>query len=131
MNVFRLRDFDAAAFAASLQTTQGWLVVCLCAEWCGTCREFQGVFAELAVQFPQATWLWLDVEDDSEAVGDNDVENFPTLAIQQGERSFFFGTSMPQIGVVRRLVENALQDPSRALGPLAAAQDFVSRLLKS
>jgi thioredoxin reductase (NADPH) len=81
------------------------LVVGLCAAWCGTCREFAPVFERLATKHQDATFLWLDVEDDSELAGDLDVENFPTLAIFREGRPVYFGISLPQEGIVGRLLE--------------------------
>ena len=43
--------------------TRPWWVVCLCAQWCGVCNQYRSTFAELASQFPQMRFVWLDVED--------------------------------------------------------------------
>ena len=50
-----------------------FLVACLCAAWCGTCRDYRAGFEALAARFPEARFLWLDVEDDG-ADGLPDVE---------------------------------------------------------
>ena len=49
------------------------LVACLCATWCKTCTEFRGTFDKLAAADPGATFVWLDVEDDSALVGDIEI----------------------------------------------------------
>ena len=45
-----------------------WLVVCLCAQWCGVCQQYQNGFEALAASHPQARFLWLDVEDREDAI---------------------------------------------------------------
>lgn len=81
------------------------LVVCLCAEWCGTCREYRPGFEAMARQWPDAAFFWIDVEDEAEWVTDLDVENFPTLLIQRGEHVLFFGTMLPQHAILQRTLE--------------------------
>ncbi|MGL4407614.1 thioredoxin family protein [Zoogloea sp.] len=82
-----------------------FLVACLCAAWCGTCREYRPGFEALAQRFPQARFVWLDVEDDAELVDDYDVENFPTLLIQRGDMVLFFGTVLPHLDILGRMLE--------------------------
>ena len=68
-----------------------WQVICLCAEWCGVCREWNGVFEELAATHPQLHFDWVDVEDEADAMGEVDIETFPTLLVAQGSRARFLG----------------------------------------
>lgn len=86
--------------------TSEFLVACLCANWCGTCRDYQAGFDALALRFPEARFLWLDVEDEAELVDDYDVENFPTLLIQRGDSVLFFGTMLPHHELLRRTLES-------------------------
>lgn len=87
------------------------LVACLCAAWCRTCDEYVPVFEGLQRQFDdQARFVWVDIEDEDEAMGAVDVENFPTLLIARGERVAFFGTVTPHAGTAATLVERALRD---------------------
>ena len=44
------------------------LVVCLCAEWCGVCRDYLECFDTLRARFPQVRFAWVDVEDQSDLV---------------------------------------------------------------
>ena len=81
------------------------VVVSLCAAWCDTCNEFRASFERIAEARPDAVFAWLDIEDDSDAFGDIEVENFPTLAIYRGNALLHFGVSLPQEGTVARLVD--------------------------
>jgi thioredoxin reductase (NADPH) len=97
-------------------------VVALCAAWCHTCGEFRAAFDRIAARWPGARFVWLDVEDEADIVGDIDVENFPTLAIYQDGRLVHFGVSLPQEGVAGRLVEACLEEARAPLeGPEPAA----------
>ena len=78
------------------------LVVCLCAAWCKTCAEFRDTFDKLAASNRGASFVWLDVEDDSALVGDIEIENFPALAVFRGDQPLFYGVTMPQEGAVAR-----------------------------
>src|ERR1700754_5268843 len=82
------------------------LVVGLCAAWCNACGEFFQNFEAVASDHADATFLWLDVEDDADIAGDVDVENFPTLAIFERMRPVHFGVSLPHEEHLRRLVRS-------------------------
>ncbi|MGO3743462.1 thioredoxin family protein [Kerstersia sp.] len=80
------------------------LVVCFCAQWCDTCRAYLPVLEALSEKYPDDCFAWVDIEDHPEFLGDVDVENFPTLLIMEGERTAFFGTMLPHIGHLDRLL---------------------------
>jgi thiol-disulfide isomerase/thioredoxin len=80
-------------------------VTCLCAEWCGTCREYRTPFFSLAERYPDADFVWLDVEYDAEKVGDLEVENFPTLRIARGDEVLFYGVMLPHAEHLARLLK--------------------------
>lgn len=85
------------------------LVACLCAAWCGSCRDYRAVFDALAAQFAgQAEFVWVDIEDEADRLGDIDVENFPTLLIAMGDALHFAGPVTPHLGTAARLVRSAL-----------------------
>src|SRR5659263_77846 len=42
------------------------LVVCLCAQWCGVCRDYRQRFTQVQAQFPAVRFLWIDVEDEAD-----------------------------------------------------------------
>ena len=86
------------------------LVVCLCAEWCGVCREYRPRFEQLQDRFPDMQFLWIDVEDEADLLHPLDVENFPTLLLAAGDQPRFFGTLTPQIETLERLIRSHLED---------------------
>ena len=84
------------------------LIACLCAQWCGTCRDYLAVFEALRADLgPRAACAWVDIEDDDEVLGHLDVENFPTLLIARGDEVLFFGPITPQPQTLARLVQSA------------------------
>ena len=84
-------------------------VACLCAEWCGACREYRGVFESQAGSGGSIDrYAWIDIEDHSEVLGDFEIETFPTLLIGDAAgQLLFFGTVAPHPQTLARLVESA------------------------
>ncbi len=87
-------------------------VACLCADWCGVCREYRPLFDALAVKFPQVRFVWVDVEDEADLIDPIEVENFPTILIASGvngqSKPLFFGTVLPHIETLERLIKDRL-----------------------
>ena len=83
-------------------------VVCLCAQWCGTCREYAAVFAATQARFPAAHFAQIDIEDEADLLDGVEVENFPTVLIARGAELLFFGTITPHAQTLARLIEGAL-----------------------
>ncbi len=81
-----------------------WLVACLCAAWCDSCGAYRATFDALAQRHPDKHFVWIDIEDQADLVGDFDVENFPTLLIQQADLVAFFGCVQPELRVADRLI---------------------------
>jgi thiol-disulfide isomerase/thioredoxin len=85
-------------------------VYCLCAQWCGTCREYQPLFDRLAADMPQARFVWVDVEEHDALLGDLDIENFPTLLLANAQRqACFAGTVLPHADTLQRMCQAVLQ----------------------
>ncbi|MDO9314831.1 MAG: thioredoxin family protein [Burkholderiaceae bacterium] len=107
-------------------------VACLCAEWCGTCRDYRATFDQ-AVQGQRDAGVqgrWVDVEDESDLVGAIDVDNFPTLLIARGGEVLFFGTVTPHASTLTRLIQAALDGQARLGGepPDADVRSLAARL---
>ncbi|ALM87066.1 thiol-disulfide isomerase [Bordetella sp. N] len=95
---------DDAALRERLRDAGVDLVACFCAAWCDTCREYRPKLDELAAQWPGIAFAWIDIEDHAELLGDEDVENFPTILVQMGGRTVFYGPMLPHIGHLERLL---------------------------
>ena len=111
------------------------LVACLCAEWCGVCREYRPRFEQLQARFPGVQFLWIDVEDEADLLHPLDVENFPTLLLAAGDQPRFFGTLTPQIETLERLIRSHLEDANtntntNTIGTGLAKPDLVAVLAR-
>jgi len=86
------------------------LVACLCAAWCRTCDDYRPNFDALAREFASAArFIWVDIEDDEEALGGVDVVDFPTLLIAHDDVIHFYGPVLPHAQTARQLVQRASQ----------------------
>lgn len=104
------------------------LVVCLCAEWCGVCREYRSRFEQVQALLPQVRFEWVDVEDQSDLVDPVDIDDFPTVLVARGATPLFLGTVRPQAEALERLVRDRLDGAAGqgSVAPEAAA--LVQRL---
>jgi thiol-disulfide isomerase/thioredoxin len=107
------------------------LVVCLCAQWCGVCRDYRATFAQVQAKFPQIRFLWIDVEDEADLLHPLEVENFPSLLLAVGTAPRFFGPLPPQPMLLERLIRAQLLGDRAP--PLAdpAVLGLLSRILAS
>lgn len=96
---------DVSVSRKDQTTSAEFTVVCLCAEWCGTCREYRSEFDRLAAHFPGVNFLWRDIEEHADSLGDLDIENFPTILVRRERWILFFGVMLPQASHLRRLIE--------------------------
>lgn len=85
-----------------------WVVACLCAAWCDVCKQYRQGFEALAAEHPEQQFVWIDIEDQADLLGDLDVENFPTILIQHRDIVVFYGTMLPEPRQVARLLEAQL-----------------------
>ncbi|MCK9684277.1 thioredoxin family protein [Scleromatobacter humisilvae] len=105
------------------------LVACLCAQWCRTCDAYRDTLAAtrdaMRRGHPDAAmrFVWVDIEDESELVGDLDIEDFPTILLARGDQVLFFGPVLPHAQTLDRLVRNALDTDLPPLSTAALAED--------
>ena len=95
-------------------------VICLCADWCGLCRDYERVFAQMASRYPAFRFASLDIEDQADLVGDIDVQTFPTVLMADAQGTRFFGPLTPQASTLSRLLDS-LQDASLQAAPQTGA----------
>ena len=100
-----------------------WIVACLCAGWCGTCGSYRAVFEEMAARHPDKHFVWIDIEDQADVVGDLDVDNFPTLLIQRHDVVAFFGTMLPDPALAERLLQAQTAQSDDALAAQARSSE--------
>ncbi|HEX2531830.1 MAG TPA: thioredoxin family protein [Burkholderiaceae bacterium] len=101
---FIILQNDNRAHFAHMLASGRWIVACLCAAWCDSCRKYRADFEQLATRHPGQHFVWIDIEDQAEIVGDLDVENFPTLLMQRGDVVAFYGPVQPDARVAERLL---------------------------
>jgi thioredoxin 1 len=122
MHSLTLQNDNRADVARAL-SGDGWIVACLCAAWCGTCAGYRATFEQIAARHPDQVFVWVDIEDQSDVVGDLDVDNFPTLLIQRGETVAFFGTVLPDAALAERLVTSQLAHSDEEMARMAASTE--------
>ncbi|PAT33448.1 thiol reductase thioredoxin [Vandammella animalimorsus] len=110
---------ESVAVAAADGAAAPLRLIGLCAAWCGVCRQFEPIFAQLRRSHPQVHITWLDVEEPavSDALGELDIDTFPTIALGRGQQLLFWGSIVPQVAVLTRL----LQEGAAMGGPHASA----------
>jgi thioredoxin-like negative regulator of GroEL len=102
------------------------LIVCFCAAWCDTCTVYQQKLKVLSDQLIDHVFVWVDIEDHPELLGDEDVENFPTLLIERNGQKQFFGTMLPHIDQLERMIQaTATGDHNAAANTLPDVRTYL------
>lgn len=114
MNTQTYTSDDLVAIQSKLKESP-WLITCLCAAWCGTCKSYREAFDLLQNTHPEKCFAWIDIEDHADLVDALDIENFPTILIQYGSKLLFLGTMLPDANLVNRLI-SSLDDSLQRLG---------------
>lgn len=89
----------------------------LCAQWCGVCRDWRAAFDAAAARNPADRFVWIDVEDQADLVGDLDIETFPTLLVGSSGRVLFYGTILPSQELLTRLLAGLDRSSRPAAAP--------------
>jgi thiol-disulfide isomerase/thioredoxin len=105
-----------------------WWVACLCAAWCGVCRDFLPMFTAQAAAHPHMRFAWVDVEDEDDTMGEVDIETFPTLLVARGEQVLYFAPIPPLASQFTRLLARLQAQPKPDPGVDAQANALLQRL---
>ena len=107
-------------------------VVCLCADWCRACSSYGAVFSgmaeALAPKYPDCRFVWIDVEDHAELLGDLDIETFPTLLVASADGLNFLGAVTPQPDVLSRLLDSLLEPGAAQVAHSPETRGLIDRL---
>lgn len=112
MNTQIYPSADLLVIQRKIQETP-WLIACLCAAWCGTCKSYQVDFEQLQTAHQDKCFAWIDIEDHADLVDDLDIENFPTILIEYQNKVLFLGTMLPDASLVHRLIQSYESDLQR------------------
>jgi thioredoxin 1 len=105
-----------------------WWVACLCAAWCGVCREWLPMFTAQARANPHMRFAWVDVEDEDESMGEVDIETFPTLLVARGDQVMFLAPIPPLASQFTRLLARLQAQPTPDPGVPGEADALLARL---
>lgn len=117
---------DISASTDSSSPGEPLWVVCLCAEWCGACREYRPFFEQVARAHPRFRFAWVDVEDHADIADDFDVETFPTMLVANDGGTRFLGPLLPHAETLSRLL-GALQPPHASTPEVTTLLDALAR----
>jgi len=83
---------DAAKIASTLAQPNSALVIALGAEWCHLCTDFKPTFYAAAESDNTNVWLWYNLEEHEELLGDFYPETLPLVWVYQGPQLTRYGT---------------------------------------
>ena len=120
-----LVTLTSSLYAETLEShnDKSWVVAFFCAQWCRACREFRPELDKMTVSYPQVAFFWVDVEDNSDMLGDLDINKFPTLLIQQGDTVAFYSCIHPDTKLIERILQSAMEESPDALKLQAQSTD--------
>ena len=105
-----------------------WWVACLCAAWCGVCREWLPLFTAQARTHPHMRFAWVDVEDEDETMGEVDIETFPTLLVGRGDEVLYLAPIPPLASKFTQLLARLQAQPRPDPGLPPEANALLQRL---
>ncbi|MDL2284716.1 thioredoxin family protein [Oxalobacter sp. OttesenSCG-928-P03] len=122
MSLVTLKSSDYAELLDSLDDGS-WIFVCLCADWCGSCREYRPQLESLAAARKDVRFFWVDIEDHGDMLGDLDVDKFPTILIQKAELVAFYSCIHPDAKLAERILQSMMDESPEKLHEQAQSSD--------
>ena len=109
---------DAQEIARRLRQPAARLIVVLVAEtWCDKCRELRAVVENRAAQAAgNETWLWLDLEEHAEFLGDYLPDDLPQVLSYEQGRIAQFQTVQPSPSALETALLSGGVHPARDPG---------------
>lgn len=90
-------------------------VICLCADWCHICRQMQSALADDQGLLSMMRWLWVDIEEHADLLGDLEVETFPTYLIGRNDEVLLYAPGPTHADAIVSFVMPYTTDRMRAL----------------
>lgn len=118
------KNLDAIQQKLLSSTDNQYVIVCFCAAWCRTCKGFESQLEPLVQKYPQHTFVWVDIEEHEELLIDEDIEDFPTVLIQNKKGTLFYGPLLPFAEHIDRLLQQAETNP-QYVTPVANFEQLV------
>jgi len=122
MSLITLDRADYASVLNSLDDST-WMVVCFCAGWCGSCREYRPQLEELAGSRQDVRFFWVDIEDHADILGELDIDKFPTLSIQRGNIVTFYSCIHPDAKLAERILQSMMDETLETLAIQAGGNE--------
>src|SRR5260363_474363 len=105
-----LVDSDVFTIALCFAVLDTCLVACLCAAWCDTCRAYRTTFDARVVLYPGICFVWIDIETHADRIETLEIENFPTILIEDAHRTRFFGVVPAKKRILERLIRHFMAE---------------------
>jgi thioredoxin-like negative regulator of GroEL len=109
-----LKQPDYARLLDSLDDDE-WIVVCFCAHWCKSCREYRPQLKSLSKTRKDVRFFWIDIEDHADMLGNLDIDKFPTILIQRGDVVAFYSCIHPDAALAGRILQSVMDESMDAL----------------
>lgn len=99
-------ETHSVEIAKRLSSSELPCVICLCAAWCTACERYRAIFDALAQAHPEVCFIWIDIEVHANSLGEVEIDDFPTLLLEDAKGVRFFGPVLPYPLVIEQLLSH-------------------------